>query len=360
MRLQIELTSVQVLALREQIKSTREAAALRRAIALLDLSRGRPWWELTALLQVSLSTLYRWVEELEQRMVSAATGHPLPKDRGGHPSRWDEELDELLEALLSHTPDQLGWARTSWSVPALRAHLNLWCGERFSKDTIRRRLHALGYVWKRPRYVLAPDPQRDKKMAKILEQMSHLGPRQVLLCMDETDLLLFPPLRSAWSRPSEPALIEISGWNEKRVISGALNIRTGHLLLLPRERNRAVDFQNFLRFIVSHYRGWEIVLLLDQHPAHTAASTEVLARVLGINLWWLPKRSPELNPMESIWGKAKDALSANRQFEDIDDQADAFIATLEQLPQEQILQMSGLQSGDHWLRNPSQRLCIPA
>lgn len=129
-----------------------------------------------------------------------------------------------------------------------------------------------------------------------------------------------------------------------------MNVRTGHLLLRARERHQAVDFHAFLRFIVNHYRGWEVVLLLDAHPSHTAAPSEALARTLGVDLWWLPKRSPELNPVDSLWGKAKDLLSANRQYEDMDDQADAFIATLEDLPAEKILQFSGLHADSHWLR----------
>lgn len=349
MRLQIELTSVQVLALREQVRTTHEASALRRAIALLELSRGRPWWELTSLLQVSLRSLYRWVEELEWRMLEAATGCTVSKDRGGSPGRWDEELDELLEALLSHCPDQLGWARTTWSAVALRAHLERWCGERVSDDTIRRRLHSMGYVWKRPRYVLTPDPHKDEKVAEIKDKLRKIGPRHVLLCMDETDLLLFPPLRSAWSLRGVPARVEISGWNEKRVVFGAINVRTGHLFLLARERNQAVDFQVFLRWITSHYRGWHVVLLLDQHPAHIAATTAALARAVDVELWWLPKRSPELNPLDQLWGKARDILSSNRQYQDIDDQTDAFIAVLQELPAQQILRLSGLQSTDHWL-----------
>jgi transposase len=349
-RLKIELTSTQILALREQVRTTYEAQTLRRAIALLELNRGRAWWELTSLLQVSLRSLYRWAEELECRMIKAALGSDVPKNHGGHPTHWDEELDELLEALLSHCPDQLGWVQTTWSTAALRAHLERWCGEQVSDDTIRRRLHSMGYVWKRPRYVLTPDPQRDKKIAEIQGKIRHLGPRHVLLCMDETDLLLFPPLRSAWSPRGVPARVEISGWNEKRVIFGAINVRNGHLLLLTRERNQAPDFQIFLRWIASHYRGWNMVLLLDQHPAHVAATTEVLARELNVDLWWLPKRSPELNPLDQLWGKTKDKLCSNRQYEDIDDQVDTFISVLQDLPEQQILSLSGLQSTDHWLR----------
>jgi hypothetical protein len=40
-------------------------------------------------------------------------------------------------------------------------------GQRPSRSTLRRRLHALGWRWKRPRYVfLTPDPERAKKNAR--------------------------------------------------------------------------------------------------------------------------------------------------------------------------------------------------
>jgi hypothetical protein len=38
-------------------------------------------------------------------------------------------------------------------------------GDYFADSTIRRALRRLDYVWKRPRYRLEPDPQREKKTA---------------------------------------------------------------------------------------------------------------------------------------------------------------------------------------------------
>ena len=49
------------------------------------------------------------------------------------------------------------------TVPLLQAHLQRCGGRRLSEDTIRRQLDRLGYVWKRFRYVLPPDPEREKK-----------------------------------------------------------------------------------------------------------------------------------------------------------------------------------------------------
>ena len=67
-----------------------------------------------------------------------------------------------------------------------------------------------------------------------------------MLAEDETDLLLFPPLRAAWCRRGEAAAVWLSGRNARRVIFGAMNLRTGSRLLLPRPKGRSSDFQALL------------------------------------------------------------------------------------------------------------------
>ena len=60
-------------------------------------------------------------------------------------------------------------------------------------------------------------------------------------------------------------------------------------------------------------RGWPVWLLLDEDTSHTAHASVGLARELGIGLIWLPKRCPELNAMDHLWGRAKDEVCANSQ-----------------------------------------------
>src|SRR5205085_4595776 len=75
----------------------------------------------------------------------------------------DEDQAHLLEALLALAPQDLGLPPASWTVPLLRQALASLTDQRVSEDTIRRALRRLDYVWKRPRYDLDPDPQREKK-----------------------------------------------------------------------------------------------------------------------------------------------------------------------------------------------------
>jgi hypothetical protein len=183
----------------------------------------------------------------------------------------------------------------------------------------------------------------------------------VVLAEDETDLLLFPPLRSCWSLRGEPANVPISGRNARRVIFGALNLRTGHRLLLARERQRAVDFQAFLRFVHEHYRGWHVVWLLDEDTSHTAFQSRQLAGNLNMELIWLPKRSPELNPLDHLWGHGKNAVCANRQYETIDNQVTRFITYISRLSSHDVLCKAGVLSDEFWLANAlSKNFCGPA
>lgn len=130
-----------------------------------------------------------------------------------------------------------------------------------------------------------------------------------------------------------------------------MNLRTGKRLFLVRQHQRQHDFQTFLELIHQHYRSWYVALLLDENPSHTAGRSQQLADDLQIELLWLPKRSPELNPMDELWGQAKDVVSANLQYSTIDDHVHAFIEYLEFLTDWQARYTSGVLSKDFWLKS---------
>jgi hypothetical protein len=171
-----------------------------------------------------------------------------------------------------------------------------------------------------------------------------LPPRSVLLAEDETDLLLFPPLRACWAVRGQSAEVLLSGRNARRVVFGALNLCTGYRLFLARQHQRAGDFQEFLRLVHGHNRGWHVALLLDEDPSHTAAGSQRLAADLGTTLLWLPKRSPKLNPMDTLGGQGKDAITANKQYASIEEEVDRFIEHLSSLSVWEALHTSGVYS----------------
>jgi DDE superfamily endonuclease len=145
--------------------------------------------------------------------------------------------------------------------------------------------------------------------------------------------------------------VTLCGRNARRVVFGAMNLRTGWRLLLARERQQAADFQAFLAVVHSSYRGRRVAMLLDEDPSHTAKGSVQLADRFGIELLWLPKRCPQLNPMDTLWGQGKDVVCADQQYASLDEQVDRFLDHLESLSGWEALRTAGVYSREFWLRS---------
>jgi transposase len=156
----LSLTPSQRRRLEQQLRATRDAGVFQRTLAVLEAASGRPVAEIARLLRTSRPSVYQWME----RFRSAPDPGSLVDHRGGnHPTLWTDELQGLLAASLAEKPDRFGYQAVEWTVPLLQEHLSRRGGVRPSLRSIRRQLEQQGYVWKRPRYVLAPDPEAEKK-----------------------------------------------------------------------------------------------------------------------------------------------------------------------------------------------------
>lgn len=172
-----------------------------------------------------------------------------------------------------------------------------------------------------------------------------------MLAADETILRLFPPLRQAWGLRGRQVCVPITGRNDRRVLFGAINVATGHRVLRRARSMRQAEVHAFLRELRSRYRAARRVwLVLDQHGSHGSAATRDLAAALGIELLPLPKQCPELNPMDHLWRGAKAGVSANRQYDDIDEQADEAERWVLTLTPRDAKRKAGMLSKNFWLR----------
>ncbi len=157
----LRLTGRQRRRLDRQLRATADTDLFRRLLALLEIDDGRPITHIADQLRVGRRTIYNWVAAFRHDSTPAA----LVDGRGqGRPRLCDDgELLPALEAAIRQAPDAWGYQAVDWTTPLLREHLAARHGVDLSDDTIRRELHRLGYVWKRSRYALRPDPEGEKK-----------------------------------------------------------------------------------------------------------------------------------------------------------------------------------------------------
>jgi transposase len=167
-------------------------------------------------------------------------------------------------------------------------------------------------------------------------------------------------LRAAWSRRGEQALVPITGQNAKRVLFGAINLHTGHRVVLIRKRAGGAEARAFLQELRRRYRqAGRIWLLLDRASAHTNDQTLRLADELRIELVWLPKQWPEWNAMDQLWKELKRLIAANRQATSIDALAEEAVDWILRLSTEEALRQAGILSPHFWLKHLLQNLWRP-
>ncbi len=158
----LKLTWWQRHRLMERLKQTQEAHVFCRTLAVLEVGRGQSIAQVADALGVTRQSIYNWIASYAR----AHDPNALQDDpRSGRPSLWTEDHQSLVRWLMDHTPDEFGYFAVNWTVPLLQEQLEHCTGVPFSDETVRRGLQGLGYVWKRGRYELEPDPQLEKKTA---------------------------------------------------------------------------------------------------------------------------------------------------------------------------------------------------
>ena len=148
--------------LRQQLKAASDARTYRRTLAVLELDCGRSAAAIAAMLGVTRQSVHHWAAAFAREPDPAVLSD---EDRGGRPPLLAEQTERLLPALMGRSPQDLGYPHTDGTVPLLRQELERGSGLPLSDETVRRGLRRLGFVWKRPRYLLDPDPEREKKKA---------------------------------------------------------------------------------------------------------------------------------------------------------------------------------------------------
>jgi transposase len=91
----------------------------------------------------------------------------------------------------------------------------------------------------------------------------------------------------------------------------AVEPATGRMVGLIAGRLDAAWFGLSLAEVAAAYPGERVVLVVDNAGWHRARGLAVPA---GVILWFLPPHSPELNPVERVWGWLRDHHTRGELF----------------------------------------------
>ena len=151
--------------LRRALGQVADARSFRRVQAVLAVAQGQPVSQMLALTTVTRQSVYQWVRQyLRHHHVEDLQDVP----RAGRPGTCRQINDRRIVREFEKDPMKLGYASTVWTTPLLAGHLRRRYECALSARTLRRRLKAIGLVWKRPRYTYSQkDPHRAAKKGAL-------------------------------------------------------------------------------------------------------------------------------------------------------------------------------------------------
>ncbi len=327
----VTLDARQRRALLDRYRKDPDPDARFRSHMLLLLDDGHTWEEVSAVLFCSSRTIDRWVKRFRAEGVEAVAGH-----KPGRPFRLAAGWMAVAVAwVTSMTPRDFGFHRSRWTCELIALLMLRTHDVPVGRETVRRWLHRGGLVYRRPRPVLEADPrEREEKLAELRALLAALPEDETAVFQDEVDVDTNPKIGSMWMRRGHQAEVLTPGDNEKRYLAGSIHWRTGRVFLTEGQPKQKRDETLFLahlddlRHRLRHYR--KIHVICDNAKFHKSEAVMIYLweHRDRIELQFLPRRSPDCNPIERVWWQLHEAVTRNHQCRSMEELLDLTFAWL--------------------------------
>jgi transposase len=300
------------------------AARVQRAQMLLRYAEGQTVSAIAAGLHTNRPKVERCISKSLELGVGAAL-KDLP-GRGRRRSITDEDKTWVVD-LACQQPKDLGYAQELWTTRLLAKHIRKHCLagghpqlQNLGRGTVSKILSAHPVKPHKIQYYLERrDPEFKTKMIEVLHvyrdvalwRKAGLPPEVVgVLSYDEKPGMqaisnTAPDLPPVPGRSSVGRDHEYQRHGTVSLLAG-IELLSGEVLGLVRDRHRSSEFIEFLQLADQHYAaGFRIRIVLDNHSAHLSKQTRAyLASVPNrFEFIFTPKHGSWLNLVESFFGK---------------------------------------------------------
>jgi transposase len=287
---------------RELSDEVLEALRLR---ALRGCQLGLTEAQVAQVLGVARETVCRWWSAYADHGVQA-----LPQRRTGRPSGsgralTDSQAEHIRHLLRTHRPEELGIASPLWTRPAVADLIRREFDLVLAVRTVGRYLARWGFTAKRPRR-----HSRDQDPDEVEEWLEETYPAiegrarregATIYWGDETGAAADHVPATGYSPRGEPATIDVP---DRHIRAGQISAvaNTGEVRFMT--YTRTMDAALFLVFLDRLLRGTtgKVFLIVDRLRAHMTPAVQewAAAHRERIEVFYLPRYSPELNPDEYL------------------------------------------------------------
>jgi transposase len=282
--------------------SARDSRVCDRIKAVLLASEGWSNAMISQALRIHETTVARHINDYLQ-------SEKLKPENGGSQSRMSAiQTMQLIEHLVEHT-----YFHTHQIVVYVEAEFGL----RYSVAGMNKWLHHNGFSYKKPKGVphkFCPEMQQ----AFVEYYNNVLKPSEApVLFMDAVHPTQSTKLSYGWIRKGQDKLIETTGSRTRLNLIGALSLE--NIGATVTETYETINSESIVRFLWKLKKErypleQKVHLILDGAAYHRTELVKDAARVLNIELHYLPPYSPNLNPIERLWKVMNEHARNNAYF----------------------------------------------
>lgn len=304
---------------------TESASRVQRAKILLLYSKGTKVTDIARQLNTSRPLVYRVIN----KALAFGTLQSLTDlKRSGRSRKIDDDAKKWVISVACQKPTELGYAAETWTYTQLVKHIHNHAtksGYQCLKKISRSRVHDIlseGEV--RPHkiryYLERRDPKFAEKMAdvlhvykdvEILNQSPDIEKETTTLSYDEKPGIQAIKNIAAQLRPvpgEHPAISRDYEYKRLGTVSllGGIDLHTGEVHALVRDRHRSCEFIEFLHILDEKYSDDLIIrIVLDNHSAHISKETQRFLKTKPNRFQFIftPKHGSWLNLIESFFSK---------------------------------------------------------
>ena len=259
------------------------------------------------ILNFNRSCIYEWLKRYDEGGYEALESRKPP---GAKPLITREMEGWLEETVLNSTPVEHGYDTNLWTRDLLAEMLKQEFGVSVSGLSVSLHLRKLGLSYQKPSY---QDVARDEQ--EVEHFLNDTFPRIQRLAdkigadigfEDGAGIGLMKRSGRTWGRvgstPVVQVLMQRGGYNVLSIVTpkGEMNYSV---------TEKSVNSERYIDFLNGLIRRRErpLILIVDQASFHGSQKVRAWVRAhrRRLRIFFLPKRSPELNPDEQVWNEIK-------------------------------------------------------
>lgn len=306
-------------------KRTQKHASVFRAKILLSYIDGMKISDIARSMNTTRPLVERCIDKAFNYGIMEAL-NDLPRS-GRKPSITDDAKIWVIN-LACTAPKELGYAAELWTFSMLVKHILQYCEaeghfclQRMSKGGLTRILNLSSlHPHKVSYYLEKRDPEFTVKMANVLcvykevEMINaepDVGRKRTTISFDEKPGIQAIKNIAAQLSPVPGVYPNIGrDYEYKRLgtvsLLAGIDLHTGHVHSVVRDRHRSSEFIEFLNLIDSKYPpDWSIKLILDNHSSHISKETQkyLQSKPSRFEFVFTPKHGSWLNMIEMFFSK---------------------------------------------------------